>query len=335
MTQAPCTTLPTTMHVVVWRYVTLLRIYTHPSCLPSLLIRLSTAFLQETVMRLLASLGVISLASVCFSASTTEDTSTVVNLGYAQYRGNRSNEQTVAFLGLPYAEPPVGELRWRVPLPLNTTRVQAQAAGRVVDATSYPEFCIQGTTGSTSHFSHAWNQSSSADALWSRWRRRGRRLRGLPQSECLRAVRREKGRQPYVSAFCLSSDHSISLHNPVPVLVYIHGGGVSSPRRSPSPCVSNPHDTNPQATSSATPPTGRSTTGSPSPPTSSSSPSTTASTPSASSRTRPSPRPPLPRSPPRARRPRSGTSTPASSTRPSRSAGCRSTSPRSAATRVR
>ena len=69
---------------------------------------------------------------------------TVVDLGYAKYRGNLSYPNTVAYLGLPYAEPPVGDLRWRSPLPLNTTRVQQQAGGAIIDASSYPEFCVQG-----------------------------------------------------------------------------------------------------------------------------------------------------------------------------------------------
>ena len=72
----------------------------------------------------------------------------VVDLGYVKYRGNNTFPDTVAYLGLPYAEPPVGDLRWRAPLPLNTARVQHQAHGAVIDATSYPNFCIQGSTGS-------------------------------------------------------------------------------------------------------------------------------------------------------------------------------------------
>ena len=38
------------------------------------------------------------------------------------------------------------------PLPLDTARVGHQSRGAVIDATSYPEFCVQGTTGSG--FSH-------------------------------------------------------------------------------------------------------------------------------------------------------------------------------------
>ena len=71
----------------------------------------------------------------------------VVDLGYAKYRGNLTFPDTVAYLGLPYAEPPLVDLRWRAPLPLNTARVAAETHGRVIDATQYPDFCVQGTTG--------------------------------------------------------------------------------------------------------------------------------------------------------------------------------------------
>ena len=92
-------------------------------------------------MRLLS--YAVLLSFLCLATADT-----VVDLGYAKYRGNLSFPNTVAYLGLPYAEPPVGELRWRAPLPLNTTRVSQQVHGVVVDATTYPEFCVQGTTGS-------------------------------------------------------------------------------------------------------------------------------------------------------------------------------------------
>ena len=92
-------------------------------------------------MRLLSFVGALSLAYIA-----TADT--VVDLGYARYRGNNSYPNTVAYLGLPYAEPPVGDRRWRSPLPLNTSRVSQEAHGAVIDASTDPEFCIQGSTGS-------------------------------------------------------------------------------------------------------------------------------------------------------------------------------------------
>lgn len=92
-------------------------------------------------MRFLVSTGLLSLCSLAAA-------NTVVDLGYARYRGNQTYPNTVAYLGIPYAEPPLNNLRWRAPLPLNTARVSRQARGAVIDATSYPDFCVQGTTGS-------------------------------------------------------------------------------------------------------------------------------------------------------------------------------------------
>ena len=97
--------------------------------------------LYAAAMRLLTYTGLLSFL---YAAAA----NTVVDLGYAKYRGNLSFPNTVAYLGLPYAEPPLGDLRWRSPLPLNTTRVKQSAHGAVIDATSYPQFCIQGSAGS-------------------------------------------------------------------------------------------------------------------------------------------------------------------------------------------
>ena len=71
---------------------------------------------------------------------------TLFDTGYAKYRGDHSYPNTVHCLGIPYAEPPVGDRRFRAPLPLNKTRVSQEAQGLVVDATQYPDFCVQGMT---------------------------------------------------------------------------------------------------------------------------------------------------------------------------------------------
>jgi len=110
----------------------------------------------------LAAMMLVSVLSILFLASSWRRTvaltsprpsdihptppSDIVDTGYAQYRGIRAFDNTVAYLGIPYAEPPVGDLRFRRPTPLNTTRIRNIASG-VVDATSYPNFCIQGTLG--------------------------------------------------------------------------------------------------------------------------------------------------------------------------------------------
>ncbi|KAF7362541.1 Aldolase-II domain-containing protein [Mycena venus] len=117
-----------------------------------------------------------------FSASA----GNIVDTGYAQYRGNLSFPNTVAYLGIPYAEPPLGELRFRAPLPLNTTRVAAEAGGKVIDATAYPDFCIQGSTG-------------AGDAG------------GAGSEDCLKVN--------------IYAPTGAKKGSNLPVLVYIHGGG--------------------------------------------------------------------------------------------------------------
>ncbi|KAK7014062.1 hypothetical protein VNI00_019445 [Paramarasmius palmivorus] len=74
---------------------------------------------------------------------------TIVDVGYAKYLGTRfpDNDYTVAFLGVPYAEPPLNDWRFRAPIPLNTTRVSHEARkakNGVIDVSFYPNFCLQG-----------------------------------------------------------------------------------------------------------------------------------------------------------------------------------------------
>ncbi|TEB27126.1 alpha/beta-hydrolase, partial [Coprinellus micaceus] len=103
-----------------------------------------------------------------------------------EYQGNRTLPNAVAYLGIPYAEPPVGNLRFRAPLPLNTTRVVLESAGKTIDATEYPEFCIQGTTG-------------------------GRDAGGAGSEDCLKVN--------------IYAPPDATKASKLPVLFYIHGGG--------------------------------------------------------------------------------------------------------------
>ncbi|KAF6759817.1 EstA protein [Ephemerocybe angulata] len=112
--------------------------------------------------------------------------SSIVDTGYAKYEGNRTFPNAVAYLGVPYAEPPLGRLRFRAPVPLNTSRVGLESGGKVVNAKNYPDFCIQGTTG-------------SGDAG------------GAGSEDCLKV-------NVYAPAGATKTSK-------FPVLVYIHGGG--------------------------------------------------------------------------------------------------------------
>ncbi|KAL0578095.1 hypothetical protein V5O48_003913 [Marasmius crinis-equi] len=94
------------------------------------------------------SLALLLSASTFLKTSFAADPdSDVVDTGYAKYLGNRTLPNAVAYLGIPYAEPPLGDLRFRAPVPLNTTRIAEESGGEAIDATEYPDFCIQGPLG--------------------------------------------------------------------------------------------------------------------------------------------------------------------------------------------
>ncbi|KIJ47497.1 hypothetical protein M422DRAFT_226303 [Sphaerobolus stellatus SS14] len=107
-----------------------------------------------------------------------------VDTGYAVYVGSNTLPNVAAFLGVPYAQPPLGEQRWRAPVPLDTVGLRKNK--QTIDATQYPEFCVQGTTG-------------------------GGDAGGAGSEDCLKV-------NIYAPINATSESN-------LPVLVYIHGGG--------------------------------------------------------------------------------------------------------------
>ncbi|KAK0470280.1 alpha/beta-hydrolase [Desarmillaria tabescens] len=106
---------------------------------PQLFAPASTAFTRLTLL--------IALLSWLVQFLVFANNRLIVDTGYAKYRGNLSYPDTVAYLGIPYAEPPLGDRRFRAPIPLDTARIAQEADGAIFDAASYPNFCIQGSTG--------------------------------------------------------------------------------------------------------------------------------------------------------------------------------------------
>ena len=99
---------------------------------------------------ILLHLGLALAAAVPDSANllgrdTSSEESFIVNTGYAKFLGNFTPPFSVAYLGVPYAEPPVGNLRFRSPADLDVEKIRE--TGGVIDARSYPDFCVQGSIG--------------------------------------------------------------------------------------------------------------------------------------------------------------------------------------------
>lgn len=76
----------------------------------------------------------VGLLAVC-SLARAEQVTPVVETTAGPVKGV-VRTTTVAYLGIPYAEPPMGELRWRPPLPKRSWKA-------VLDATHFRDHCIQ------------------------------------------------------------------------------------------------------------------------------------------------------------------------------------------------
>jgi para-nitrobenzyl esterase len=93
------------------------------------------------IARLSASLGVLYalIAFQILSAEAIAEDHTVVKTQAGFVKGFVADQDVLEFLGIPYAKPPVGELRWtnpQLPDPWNGVR----------DATQYGKFCAQNQT---------------------------------------------------------------------------------------------------------------------------------------------------------------------------------------------
>ena len=84
----------------------------------------------------------------------------VVNLGYSIYEGTNLGNGQSQFLGLRFATPPLGNLRWKKPLPPQSTK-------GIQQATALPPACFgvdQGVTTSLSEdclFINVWSPSDA------------------------------------------------------------------------------------------------------------------------------------------------------------------------------
>ena len=70
-------------------------------------------------------LGVVSRVSPTPLSASSSNAQPIVDLGYSQYQGIGLSSGVNQFLGMRYAAPPLGDLRFRAPAaPLKTSGIQ-------------------------------------------------------------------------------------------------------------------------------------------------------------------------------------------------------------------
>ncbi|KAG1758247.1 Alpha/Beta hydrolase protein [Suillus occidentalis] len=137
------------------------------------------------------------LQTVLALATLATADASIVNLGYAQYQGSVDTvTNTTSFLGIRYAAPPLGNLRWAAPQPPPTI-------SGVQQATMQPNECYQAPLGNAS--TNPFENSSLSK-------------RTVGQSEdCL-----------FLNVYTPGSVVVATQSGGLPVVVYIHGGGYIS-----------------------------------------------------------------------------------------------------------
>ncbi|KAG0695320.1 Alpha/Beta hydrolase protein [Suillus ampliporus] len=135
----------------------------------------------------------------------------IIDLGYAQYQGSVDTATNItSFLGIRYAAPPVGDLRWAVPQPPSTIY-------GVQQATTQPNQCYQAPLGSslTNPFEGTSMRKRAVSHSTNSMKDTSMRTRVVSQSEdCL-----------FLNVYTPGSEVVSNPSGGLPVVVWIHGGG--------------------------------------------------------------------------------------------------------------
>ncbi|KAG1731964.1 Alpha/Beta hydrolase protein [Suillus paluster] len=123
----------------------------------------------------------------------------IVDLGYAQYQGSVDTVTNItSFLGVRYAAPPLGDLRWAAPQPPPTF-------SEVQQATTQPNECHQAPLGSAP--TNLFESTSLSKTVVSR----------QSSEDCL-----------FLNVYTPGSEVVVAPSGGLPVVVWIHGGGYIS-----------------------------------------------------------------------------------------------------------